>query len=124
MLTGMHHLAFIGPGGPEILVVMLVLLLMFGAKDAPRIFRKITDLLNQFRTTAENFKREVMYSDIGDDAKPDYMAGEYDDYGVGSPDNHAVSNEEQVDAVGTENGSSCTDEMQDEGEGGGNVQKN
>ncbi|HSR87967.1 MAG TPA: twin-arginine translocase TatA/TatE family subunit [Pontiella sp.] len=120
----MHHLAFIGPGGPEILVVMLVLLLMFGAKDAPRIFRKITDLLNQFRTTAENFKREVMYSDIGDDAKPDYMAGEYDDYGVGSPDNHAVSNEEQVDAVGTENGSSCTDEMQDEGEGGGNVQKN
>ena len=75
MLNALPHFAFIGPGGPEILVVMLVLLLMFGAKDAPRIFRKLNDILNQFRSTAESFKREVMYSDLGNDPTPDRTAG-------------------------------------------------
>lgn len=58
------HLAFIAPGGPEFLLVMLVLLMMFGAKDAPRILRKINDIINQIRNTADGFKREVMYGDL------------------------------------------------------------
>ncbi len=58
------HLAFIGPGGPEFLVVMLVLLMMFGAKDAPRILRKLNEIINQIRNTADGFKREVMYGDL------------------------------------------------------------
>lgn len=58
------HFAFIGPGGPEFLLVMLVLLLMFGAKDAPRILRKLNEIFNQIRNTADGFKREVMYGDI------------------------------------------------------------
>ena len=64
MLNGLNYIAFIGPGGPEFLVIMLVLLLMFGAKDAPRIFRKMNELLNQVRNTADSFKREVMYGDL------------------------------------------------------------
>ncbi|NNJ70462.1 MAG: hypothetical protein HKP10_04150 [Kiritimatiellales bacterium] len=67
----MIQLAFIGPGGPEFLVVMLVLLLMFGAKDAPRVFRKINEFLNQVRHTADSFKREVLYSDLHDADEPD-----------------------------------------------------
>ena len=102
MLNGFSHLAFIGPGGPEILVVMLVLLLMFGAKDAPRIFRKINDMLNQFRSTAESFKREVMYSDLSSDPEPDRSEGEYDDYGVSSHGNSDDSDEEPDSAVTTE----------------------
>lgn len=70
------HLAFISPGGPEILVVMLVLLLMFGAKDAPRILRKLNEIIGQIRNSADGFKREVMYSDLTSDAS----AGEPDDY--------------------------------------------
>ena len=129
MLNGLHHLAFIGPGGPEILVVMLVLLLMFGAKDAPRIFRKLTDILNQFRSTAENFKREVMYSDLDNDLQPDRTAGEYDDYGVGSSENDEGSGEAVDDAITTEDRPSATDTESDAvpnaGEGeGGDVQKN
>lgn len=58
------HFAFIGPGGPELLVVMLVLLLMFGAKDAPRILRKLNEFFSQIRNTADGFKREVMYGDL------------------------------------------------------------
>jgi len=84
MLTGLDHLAFIGPGGPEVLVVMLALLLMFGAKDAPRIFRKLNEMLNHFRSTAEHFKREVLYSDLDHNPNSDRAAGDYDDYGVGS----------------------------------------
>lgn len=68
MLAPSFQLAFIGPGGPEILVVMLVLLLLFGSKDAPRIFRKINEIINQIRNTADGFKREVMYGDLSADA--------------------------------------------------------
>ena len=129
MLNGLHHLAFIGPGGPEILVVMLVLLLMFGAKDAPRIFRKLTDILNQFRSTAESFKREVMYSDLDNDLQPDRTAGEYDDYGVGSSENEEGSGEEANGEVITEDRPSGADAESDAvpnaGEGeGGDVKKN
>ncbi len=69
MIHGFHHLAFIGPGGPEFLVVMLVLLMMFGAKDAPRILRKLNEIINQIRNTADGFKREVMYGDLARDIK-------------------------------------------------------
>lgn len=69
------HLAFIGPGGPEFLLVMLVLLIMFGAKDAPRILRKLNEIINQIRNTADGFKREVMYGDLSSDT-PSYE----DDY--------------------------------------------
>lgn len=77
------HLAFIGPGGPEFLLVMLVLLMMFGAKDAPRILRKLNEIINQIRNTADGFKREVMYSDLNSDTpsyEDDYSGeGEYSD---------------------------------------------
>lgn len=65
------YIAFIGPGGPEFLVVMLVLLLMFGAKDAPRIFRKLNEMINQLRNTADSFKREIMYGDLNSESKSD-----------------------------------------------------
>jgi len=85
MFSGCSHLAFIGPGGPEIIVVMLVLLLMFGAKDAPRIFRKINEMINSIRNTADGFRREIMYSDVNSTPTPDYSSDDSydhdDDYG-------------------------------------------
>lgn len=73
------YIAFIGPGGPEFLVVMLVLLLMFGAKDAPRIFRRLNEMINQLRNTADSFKREVMYGDLNSEPTSDTSAA--DTYG-------------------------------------------
>jgi sec-independent protein translocase protein TatA len=101
MFDGLFHLAFIGPGGPEFLVVMLVLLMMFGAKDAPRILRKLNEIISQIRNTADGFKREVMYGDLNTDTptytpsdsteesdhdddhtyEDDYGGDEYYDYG-------------------------------------------
>jgi len=128
MLHGLPHLAFIGPGGPEVLVVMLALLLLFGAKDAPRIFRKLNDMLNQFRSTAESFKREVMYSDMGDGPGADRTDGEYDDYGVGSRESRDGRDEEMDGAEASANDPSGIDAESDtlndtiKGEGG-DVQK-
>ena len=83
MFENLFHIAFIGPGGPEFIVVMLVLLLMFGAKDAPRIFRKINEMLNQLRNTADGFKREILYSDVNtetsfSDESGEHQGGDYD----------------------------------------------
>ena len=97
MIEASLLLAFIGPGGPEILVVMLALLVMFGAKDAPRIFRKLNDILNQIRSTADHFKREVMYSDITTDTPPSDPVGEYDDYGLAADEAEAAEPGEEGD---------------------------
>ena len=78
MFDPLFHLAYLGPGGPEFLIVMLVLLVMFGAKDAPRILRKLNEIINQIRSTADGFKREVMYGDLNNEHTPD---------GDESPDN-------------------------------------
>jgi len=71
------------------------LLMMFGAKDAPRILRKLNEIINQIRNTADGFKREVMYGDLNKekpscDEPPDNTDesghGEDDDYNYGEDD--------------------------------------
>ena len=99
MSNGFLNFAFIGPGGPEMLVVMLALLIMFGAKDAPRIFRRINEVLHQIRSTADNFKREVMYSDVNSDTESRDDTGEYDDYGLSA---HHASEAGEADEPGAQ----------------------
>ena len=53
-------LAFLAPGGGEMLVVLLALLLLFGPKDAPRILRKGLDLLRRVQRSATRFKNELL----------------------------------------------------------------
>ena len=89
MIDGLLCLAFIGPGGPEILVVMLVLLMMFGAKDAPRILRKLNEIINQIRNTADGFKREVMYGDLNNKNPTNESPDKTDD-----PDDYDYDSEE------------------------------
>lgn len=86
MYNGPVQLSFVGPGGPEILLIMLVLLLLFGSKDAPRIMRKLSDMWNQIRNTADNFRREVMYSDLSDGPMTDHEFEKYDEFGVDTDD--------------------------------------
>ena len=66
----LFQIAYLGPGGPEFMMVMLVLLVLFGAKDAPRILRKLNEIISQIRNTAEGFKREIMYSDLDSSHTP------------------------------------------------------
>ncbi len=57
-------LSFISPGGGELIMIMLVLILLFGAKDAPRIFRSIQTFLDKMQRTAANFRYKMMYGDL------------------------------------------------------------
>ena len=53
-------IAFLAPGGGEMIVVMLALLLLFGPKDAPRILRKGLDALRKIQQSANRFKNDLL----------------------------------------------------------------
>jgi Sec-independent protein translocase protein TatA len=71
MLFFLHTLGFISPGGSEMLVIMLALLMLFGAKDAPKILRKFYDFTAYLRRMADEFKHELMYSDLEPEEPPE-----------------------------------------------------
>jgi Sec-independent protein translocase protein TatA len=56
--------AFISPGGGELILIMLVLILLFGAKDAPRILRGIQTFLDKAQRTAAEFRYKLLYGDL------------------------------------------------------------
>ena len=61
-------LAFISPGGGELIMIMLVLILLFGAKDAPRILRTIQTFLDKMQRNAAAFRYKIMYGDLHQNA--------------------------------------------------------
>lgn len=88
--------AFIAPGGGELILILLVLILLFGAKDAPRILRDIQNTLNKLQRTAADFRYKLMYGDLHwnrtvtpdelpekDPSGTDDPCEEYDDYSGG-----------------------------------------
>ena len=66
-MSALDHIAFLAPGGPELVVIMLVLIMLFGAKDAPRVLRKVQDFFDHVRRIANSFRHEMMYSDLHED---------------------------------------------------------
>jgi Sec-independent protein translocase protein TatA len=70
-LSGLEpRLAFMAPGGGELLLILLVLILLFGAKDAPRILRNIQSVLNKLQRSAADFRYKLMYSDLHQPDEP------------------------------------------------------
>lgn len=57
-------IAFLAPGGGELIVVMLALLLLFGPKDAPRMLRNLQNVLNKLKRTAADFQRALLSSEL------------------------------------------------------------
>ena len=53
-------MAFLAPGGGEMLVVLMALLLLFGPKDAPRILRRSLEILRQIQQSANRFKNDLL----------------------------------------------------------------
>ena len=53
-------LAFLGPiGGPEVFLIFMVLLLLFGAKKLPQLARGIGKSAGEFRRAREEFEEEI-----------------------------------------------------------------
>ncbi len=126
MIDSFLYLAYLGPGGPEILIIMLVLLVMFGSKDAPRILRKLNEIINQIRSTADGFKREVMYGDLNNehtppaDESPDNTDESFhnEDYDYDAEENYYDSEENEESSVRDALDVEVEEEKAEEGEDG------
>jgi len=47
------------PGWPEILVILLIVLLLFGPKKLPELARGLAQSINEFRKAKDEFSREL-----------------------------------------------------------------
>ena len=68
---GFHLLAWGTPGGMEIILVFLVVLLLFGAKKLPQIARSLGKTLEEFRRAAREVTDEVMHNEAPRPPEPD-----------------------------------------------------
>ncbi len=68
-LTNMGILLLFSIGGPEILVILLAILLLFGSKKIPELARGLGKGLNEFKRAANDIKQEINDSskDINND---------------------------------------------------------
>lgn len=57
--------------GPEIFIVMIVVLLLFGAKKIPEVARGLGKGMNEFRKATDEIKKEINSNtgEIGKDIK-------------------------------------------------------
>lgn len=56
-------LAFSMPGGPELILIFLLVLILFGAKKLPELARGLGQAANEFRKAKDEFNRELETSD-------------------------------------------------------------
>jgi sec-independent protein translocase protein TatA len=58
------QLAFLGPiGGPEMIMIFIVVLLLFGAKKLPELARGVGKSMGEFKKAREEFEREITRSE-------------------------------------------------------------
>lgn len=58
------------PGGPEILLVLLGVLVLFGAKRLPEIARNLGRSMEEFKRAARDVTDEIMHADTKPVPKP------------------------------------------------------
>ncbi len=64
MICFSHCLSVFGaPSGGEILLILLVLLLLFGSKNLPKMARTLGRTLDEFRRAAKEVSDEIMHAD-------------------------------------------------------------
>jgi TatA/E family protein of Tat protein translocase len=62
-------LAFTAPGWPEILFILLIILVLFGAKRLPELAKGLGQSLSEFKKAREEFDREVKKTAVSLEAK-------------------------------------------------------
>jgi TatA/E family protein of Tat protein translocase len=55
-------LALSMPGGPEIVFILVIVLLLFGAKKLPELARGLGQSLGEFKKARDEFEREIQKS--------------------------------------------------------------
>lgn len=75
MCMNVLQLALIGPiGGPEMIMIFVVILLLFGAKKLPELARGVGKSMGEFKKAREEFEREITRSE--DEVRRDERAKE------------------------------------------------
>ncbi len=62
----MMHLAFMGIGGQELIFILLIILVLFGAKKLPELARGMGQAIKEFQKAKDEFSDELHSAD-----KPD-----------------------------------------------------
>ena len=62
-------LAFTAPGWPEILFILLIILVLFGAKRLPELAKGLGQSLKEFKKARDEFDREVKKTAVALEAK-------------------------------------------------------
>ena len=65
-----HLLALSMPGGPELIFILVIVLLLFGAKKLPELARGLGQSLGEFKKAREEFEREIHKSAADVEVKP------------------------------------------------------
>jgi len=61
--TGFHpFLAFGIPSGPDLIILLVIVLVLFGAKRLPELARGLGQSVNEFKKAKEEFDKEVTKS--------------------------------------------------------------
>ncbi|MEI6035320.1 MAG: twin-arginine translocase TatA/TatE family subunit [Verrucomicrobiae bacterium] len=63
------------PGGPELIFIFFIVLLLFGAKKLPELARGLGKSLGEFKKAKEEFEREIHSSAAEGEAASDKPAG-------------------------------------------------
>lgn len=64
-------LAFLGPiGGPEMIMIFVVILLLFGAKKLPELARGVGKSMGEFKKARDEFEREITQAETEARVKP------------------------------------------------------
>lgn len=56
-------------GGPEMIIVFVLILLLFGAKKLPELARGIGKSMGEFKRAREDFEREIHNAEIDQSSK-------------------------------------------------------
>ena len=59
-----------GIGSTELILILLVALLLFGAKNLPKIARTLGKTMEEFRRAAQDVKREIAQADVDEPDVP------------------------------------------------------
>lgn len=71
-MPALQPIAFLGgsTGGGEVLLILVVALLLFGAKNLPQIARSLGRTVEDFRRAARDVKDEIMKADLDEPPPP------------------------------------------------------
>lgn len=69
-MQSMMTLALFDIGGPEMMLILVVVLMLFGAKRLPEMARNFGRSMEEFKKAARNVREEVMNADLESNSRP------------------------------------------------------